>query len=321
MKKLITTLFLIVFSYTISAQYFRESTFMSRQNTDSSNTANGYWNFVIDTFGKIAIVDSNGVVESYEPYAEIWDTTGAYTPYVSGLPFEYPMTLENYDAVLSLGDEIDIGVTQVQGVGMTLNDGSDDWGLNVVMDGQELGATGTVIFSGYINPTSEAKAAFEASSDGSLFGQSSPSFRISAADGSSYENFMEMNFHGVGIFHEAGVNESGIDLQDDEASILYTNGLNESNIKLSADGINFNGQYTFPQTAGSADAGKALVLDPTGKGKVLNFEYPEPPTIVVDSITINDILNIDPDNMPSDSTGLIKGTVYLNGNILQIKLQ
>jgi hypothetical protein len=319
MEKLITTLFLIVFSYTISAQYFRESTFMSRQNTDSSNTANGYWNFVIDTFGKIAIVDSNGVVESYEPYAEIWDTTGAYTPYVSGLPFEYPMTLENYDAVLRLGDKIDVGVSQVQGVGMTLNDGSDDWGFNVVIDGQDIGATGTVIFSGYNNSTSGAKAAFEASSDGSLFGQSSPSLGIGTADGSSYENRMEMNSSiGVGIFHEAGVNKSSIDLQDDEVSILYTNGVNESDIKLSADGINFNGQYTFPQTAGFPDAGKALVLDPTGN---LNFEYPEPPTIVVDSITINDILNIDPDNMPSDSTGLIKGTVYLNGNILQIKLQ
>lgn len=100
---------LTVFVSTVFGQYLRQDQFMKPQDTDSSNTLGGYWNFVLDTTAVLCTVDSNGVVTRYltESDGALWDTTGGiYRPIATELPliYDYGINQLVIDTAIFIGD-------------------------------------------------------------------------------------------------------------------------------------------------------------------------------------------------------------------------
>lgn len=153
--------------------------------------------------------------------ASIWDNIGWWTPnrvlyidnngdlaisnnfvYEDGelFSFEFETATNWYTASKKWGNGISLWWLPADGVLDIIEDWSDAV-FNGLVDPTAFGASWLLVFNGYNNFVSGAQAAFIASSDGSLFGQSWPSMQFSATDDATYQNFLGLTPNWVQIWY------------------------------------------------------------------------------------------------------------------------
>lgn len=244
--------------------------------------------------------DISGTVDTNEvAYGSALDTLTSDSGFIrqAGTLFQATATTatNSYPTQTATG-KLDFGLGLFDATGHSMNDG-DDYVFNTVADGASLGATGLAVFNGYVNNTTGEQAAVLFSSDGSLFGQSGPTLRMNATDGSTYAPDITLASFGIQLLHtdDSTFNNNIIISSTDTkfggptsatgAQIFkFQDGVGNNRLQINDRGVvTVNSAYTIPNIIGTV--GDVLTYSAAGEA---TWETPSSgtPDLYVENATI-----------------------------------